>query len=246
MSEQQQHSPYLGILCWSTSKVGRQQARKARRLQLDVSMLADMLGGCGCAGIKLTENNGTIDDRFAYFINVYNQHIVFEDSILDGLAPPAEHGIIGIQNSTVGFVNLTVQSCILSGEFSAALFLGTLGNTKPESLTVQDSYFIRNRGAGRKDGNLIWQSSGNVLIHNTSFIDNTASIGVQVYSYWQPGSSDAVYCLTIRASTFRNNSGGGYGCVDVHYTTRAEVSDCSFVDNRIAAGRGAALWVPPP
>jgi hypothetical protein len=209
---------------------------------------ADMCGVCGCAGIKLTTSNGTTDPKFAYFINVFQQNIVFEDSVLEGLAPPADFGILSMVNSTVSFVRLTVKSCTLSGTQSVVFNLGTFNNIKPESLIIQDSHFIHNRGNKvLGEGYLVWQNSGKLLMNNTHFIGNTASAGGQVLSVQSGIDYPATYGLTLHASTFRNNSGGINGCVYVYGATGVEMSDCTFDNNRADGGRlGGALQVPAP
>jgi hypothetical protein len=220
-------------------------SRAGEAAALSVSRRADAPGVCGCAGIKLTANNGTVDKRFAYLINVFKQNIVFEDSVLEGLAPRANESIILVLNSTVSFVRLTVKSCILTGPESAVFNLGTFNNTKPEALTITDSSFIRNQGKDYRY--LVWQNSGKLLISNTQFIGNTASKGGQVLSEWS-GIPHPAYRLTLHGCTFRNNIGGTNGCIYVNAATRVEMSDCTFENNRGVdrGGLGGALQVLAP
>jgi hypothetical protein len=192
-------------------------------------------------------DNVTDDAAGFYLIHIFYQNIVFVDSVLDGLEPPVDAGILNIRNSTVRFVRLTVKSCILSGTLSSTLNLGNYSDHAMwESLSIQDSNFTQNSGNMTlgSDGFLIRQSSGKLLINNTRFIGNAASEGGQVLSSWL-GVASSFFSLKIDACTFRNNSGFDAG-VQVYSTTRSEVLDCSFENNRVAAGLGSVLRVTTP
>jgi hypothetical protein len=209
---------------------------------------ADMRGSSGCAGVNLTEI--TRDEvSTAFLIRIFDQNIVFEDSVLDGLepGPSVDAGVISIRNSTVSFVRLTVRSCTLTGEASSVLSLGPTLYAKHESLSILDSYFTRNRGNTTLglDGYLVSQNSGKLVINNTQFTDNIAIVGGQVNSYWV-GNANDTFGLAMHACTFRYNSGGTRGCVYVLWAPRSEVVDCSFINNRVARGTGGALQVSAP
>jgi hypothetical protein len=169
------------------------------------------------------------------------------DSVLDGLEPPVDAGILNIRNSTVRFVRLTVKSCILSGTQSSTLNLGDSDHAMWESLTIQDSNFKQNSGNINlgSDGSLIVQTSGKLLINNTHFIGNTASEGGQLFAWWL-GVASPFFSLKIYACTFRNNTAGFSGAsVLVYGTTMSEVLDCSFENNRGSGGVLLLVTTPP-
>jgi hypothetical protein len=199
------------------------------------------------AGVNLAEITKS-DGQDEHWIHILNyQNIVFEDSVLDGLEPSVDAGIINVSNSKVVFVRLTVKSCTLSGEFSGVLFLGSNKHAESlESLSIQDSRFMENRGNTvlGMDGALIWQGSGRLLINNTNFTDNTAAVACSVYTHLSDDTY-SVYGLTMHACTFRNNSCGTTACVCVQETARSEVSDCHFESNRADAGHGVLQVLSP-
>jgi hypothetical protein len=183
-----------------------------------------------------------------YLIHIFYQNIVFVDSVLDGLEPPADAGIVNVANSTVRFDRLNVQFCTLSGTRSTMLNLGDSNHAMWESLSVHDSNFTQNRGnmTSGRDGFLIRQTSGKLLINNTQFISNIASVGGQVLSSWL-GERSTFFGLTIDACTFRNNSSVGSNAgVQVYNATRSEVLGCSFENNRVAGGVGGVLMASNP
>jgi hypothetical protein len=199
------------------------------------------------AGVNVSAIDFTDDDPHGSLIRIYHQHIVFVDSVLDGLEPLVDVDILHVANSTVRFVRLTVRSCTLSGERSAVLRLGEWQHPEHEQhLSVHDSSFMQNIGNTLQgvDGYLVLQTGGKLLVDNTSFIGNTASNGAPLLSL---DSNDAASGLKIHACTFRNNSSGRDGsCVFVTGAATSEVSNCSFENNRVAAGSGGALWVRDP
>jgi hypothetical protein len=220
--------------------------RNTNAPEMCLVLLTSLVLRSGCAGVRLSEvPYGTDDEIGVYLIHILHQNIVFVDSVLNGLEPPVDTGILNVRNSIVRFVRLTVKFCTLSGTRSSTLNLGGSKHGKWQSLSVQDSHFTQNSGnmALGVDGFLIRQTTGKLLINNTRFIGNNGSVGVTSLS---PGVYSAFFGLKIDSCTFRDNSASSYGaCVQVFGAT-AEVLNCSFENNQVASGLGGVLWVSSP
>jgi len=111
--------------------------------------------------------------------------------------------------------NVRFERCLFVNNIGCALFLSDTKNASFEGCTFQDN----------QEGALMFYSSADLVVKNSTFVNNTHSIGGGLFAELNPDSS-----ATIDSCSFVNNTGGAL-FVGVTRSNAVLVKDSAFIGN---------------
>jgi CSLREA domain-containing protein len=190
---------------------------------------SDTFGGAISSNGTLVITNSVFSDNNAYYYGggiVNGGMLTITDSTFSGNTAGRGGGGIYLDGGTLTITSSTFSSNSASGGEGGGISVFS-GN-----LTITDSTFTSNSASLGKGGG-IHNNVGTLTITNSSFAENTSNFG-------EGGGIYNNYSLTLKSSTFSNNSadsGGGIFNSGAYLT----VANCTFSGNNVSANGGGIL-----